>query len=30
MDRAFIEQMIPHQLMGVRIASIIQGGNVDH
>ena len=30
MDRAFIEQMIPHQLMGVRIASIVQGGKVDH
>jgi uncharacterized protein (DUF305 family) len=28
-DRVFIEQMIPHQLIGVRTASIIQKGIVD-
>jgi len=28
-DRVFIEQMIPHQLIGVRMASIIQKGIVD-
>jgi hypothetical protein len=28
-DRVFIEQMIPHQLIGVRMASIIQKGILD-